>query len=395
MSGRDRHLEARCTMTIRSRGPLHVLILASHGPSLVNFRGPLISAMIKRGWRVTAAAADIDVETRQMLVRLGARPLDTAGSRKGMNPFVDLAYWWSLQKMMKSELPDVVISYTIKPVIWGSLAAKWARIPRVVAMITGLGYAFTRPERPNIKYTVSNVAARVLYRLVLPSVNFVLFQNPDDRDLFRDYAFTPSPGRTGVTAGSGVDLERYAVISRPHRPSFLMLSRLLGAKGVREYAAAAIKLKARWPDARFRLAGYIDVGPDAIRQDELDGWTASGVEFLGLLNDVRPAIAEAGVYVLPSYYREGTPRSILEALAMGRPIITTNMPGCKETVVEGVNGFLVPPRNIEALAEAMERFILDLRLMATMGDASLVLAKEKYDVRKVNQQVLAAIAGDD
>ena len=259
-------------------------------------------------------------------------------------------------------------------------------------MITGLGYAFTPPLRPSLKQFAASLAARMLYRLALPSADHVLFQNPDDRGLFQSLGFTPPPDRVSVTAGSGIDLERFASSPPPGRPSFLMLARLLRAKGVAEYAAAAKRLKVRYPNVDFRLAGPFDQGPDVISASELQRWIADGVSYLGALTDVRSAIADAAVFVLPSY-REGTPRSVLEALATGRAVVTTDTPGCRETVIEGLNGFLVPPRDAAALEAAMERFILDPGLIPAMGRASLALARNKYDVNQVNAQILSVLRG--
>jgi glycosyltransferase involved in cell wall biosynthesis len=187
--------------------------------------------------------------------------------------------------------------------------------------------------------------------------------------------------------GSGVDLEYFAPSPLPEQPVFLMIARLLGAKGVREYAAAALRIRSRRSGARFLLAGYRDGGPDCIRAAELDGWVSEGLEYLGPLGDVRPAIRESSVYVLPSY-REGTPRSVLEAMAMGRPIITADVPGCRETVVHGKNGLLVPPRDPESLAAAMESLIEQPGLRAEMGARSLELCRSKYDVDAVNTALL-------
>lgn len=372
----------------------HALVLAGHAPSLINFRAPLLAALVARGWRVTAAGPDMDPATRAGLEALGVRPVEVTAARTGMNPLADLAYRRALVELFKATRPDVVLAYTAKPVIWGTLAARAAGVPRVVAMITGLGYAFTPPARPDPRQMIAGLAARGLYRLALPRADHVLFQNPDDRDLFARLGFTPDPARVEVIAGSGVDLDRYSPSPPPGRPSFLMLARLLRAKGVAEYAEAARRLAARHPGVAFRLAGPFDPGPDGVGRDELERWIAGGVTYLGALDDVRPAITAAAVYVLPSYYREGTPRSVLEALATGRPVITTDAPGCRETVVDRVNGLLVQPRDVDALEAAMERFILDPGLIAPMGEASLRLARERYDVHRVNAQVIAAMAGE-
>lgn len=188
--------------------------------------------------------------------------------------------------------------------------------------------------------------------------------------------------------GSGVDVADYALAPLPQNPSFLLIARLLGDKGVREYAQAARKVKAQYPDSIFRLVGWIDDNPDAIGQLELDEWVSSGtVEFLGKLADVRPAIADCNVYVLPSY-REGTPRTVLEAMAMGRPVITTDAPGCRETVTDGDNGFLVSVMAVDELAAAMVRFIESPELVASMGERSRLVAEQKYDVHRVNEFML-------
>jgi glycosyltransferase involved in cell wall biosynthesis len=372
----------------------HVLVLAGYAPSLVNFRGPLLAAMVTRGWRVTAAGPQMDKATRDGLLALGAAPVEVAAARAGMNPLADLAYRDALIRLLRTERPDVVLAYTAKPVIWGTLAAKATGIPRVVAMVTGLGYAFTPPGRLDPRHAVASLAARALYRLALPRADHVLFQNPDDRDLFARLGFTPPAGRVEVIAGSGIDLTQYTPSPPPARLSFLMLARLLRAKGVVEYAEAARRLKARYPEVEFRLAGPFDPSPDGVRPAEVERWVSGGLTFLGTLADVRPALAEAAVYVLPSY-REGTPRSVLEALAMGRAVITTDAPGCRETVQDGANGFLVTPRDVNSLLVAMEHFILHPSQARTMGASSLELARSKYDVRLVNDRVIAAISPGD
>lgn len=369
----------------------HVLVLASSAPGLISFRGPLLAALVGEGCRVTAVAPDIGVETRAALSGLGVEPVEIATERQGMNPLADLGYFRVLRDLFQRLRPDVVLAYTAKPVIWGTLAARAAGVPRVVAMITGLGYAFTPPEERSVKHAVAHRAASFLYRLALPRANHVLFQNSDDRDLFQALGFTPPPERVQVIAGSGVDLDHYAPSPPPETLSFLMLARLLKAKGVREYAAAVRSLHRKYPDVEFRLAGPFDAGPDAISQRELDAAIKDGLIYLGPLADVRPALAEAAVFVLPSY-REGTPRSVLEALATARAVITTDAPGCRETIVNGVNGVLVPPRDAAALERAMERLIQTPDLVSTMGRASLDLAQRKYDVHAVNAEIIAALA---
>jgi glycosyltransferase involved in cell wall biosynthesis len=221
----------------------------------------------------------------------------------------------------------------------------------------------------------------------------VFFQNPDDLALFQERGILQPHTPVCVVNGSGVDVASFAVRPLPAAAlagavRFLFIGRLLGDKGVREYAQAARLLKRSHPQVQCALVGWIDSNPNAISQAELDGWVADGsIEFLGRLADVRPAIEACSVYVLPSY-REGTPRTVLEAMAMGRAVITTDAPGCRETVVDGDNGFLVPVHSVDALAEAMARFITDPTLAARMGQRGRQLAEEKYDVHKVNAVML-------
>lgn len=368
----------------------HLVVLASYAPSLVNFRGPLLEELVRRGWRVTAVAPGVDANVNTALANIGVVVVQINLARTGLNPFSDLRYLAAIRQLLRRLQPSVMLSYTAKPVIWGSIAGFLAGVPLRVAMITGLGYAFTPPDAPSLKHKIINRAASLMYRLGLRLCDRVLFQNPDDRALFVEMGLAKSE-QSEVTAGSGIDLDYFKPTPSPDGISFLMVARLLGSKGVREYAAAALALKQRWPKADLRLAGWIDQGPDAITQSELDAWIDAGLNYLGRLEDVRPALTDTAVFVLPSF-REGTPRSVLEALATGRAVITTDAPGCRETVEHGVNGFLVEPRDVNSLVQAMERFMIDPNLAANMGARSLELVREKYDVRRVNDQVIAALS---
>lgn len=259
------------------------------------------------------------------------------------------------------------------------------RVPRRFALITGLGYAFTAGRKGFSVWLV-----RHLYAFGLSGVTKVFFQNPDDQSVFRDLGLVRATTPSFVVNGSGVDLEEFRTAPILDGPAtFLMIGRLLGDKGVREYANAARRVRSRHPEARFLLAGWIDENPDAISNEELEQWIEEGcVEFLGKLDDVRPAIAVSTVYVLPSY-REGTPRTVLEAMAMGRPVITTDAPGCRQTVRDGENGFLVPVGSVDALVSAMESFIAKPPLAHSMGRASRQRAELVFDVHKVNRAILA------
>jgi len=364
------------------------LLIASFPDSLIKFRGPLLRALVAKGLDVHVAAPDLaDVpDIRTELEALGITLHGISLKRTGTNPVADLATVAELWRLMRRIRADYVLGYTIKPVIYGSMAAWLANVPNRFALVTGLGYAFTG-EASGKRCLLRRLIQR-LYRFGLSKSRKVFFQNPDDEALFRQLGLLPADIPSCVVNGSGVDVADYALAPLPEKPSFLLIARLLGDKGVREYAQAARKVKAQYPDAVFRLVGWIDDNPDAISQQELDGWVNTGtVEFLGKLADVRPAIADCNVYVLPSY-REGTPRTVLEAMAMGRPVITTDAPGCRETVTDGDNGFLVPVKAVDELAAAMVRFIENPELVAGMGERSRLVAEQKYDVHRVNEFML-------
>jgi glycosyltransferase involved in cell wall biosynthesis len=206
--------------------------------------------------------------------------------------------------------------------------------------------------------------------------------------LFRRIGLLRGRQKVGRINGSGVDLDYFTVAPQPSSVSFLMISRLLKHKGLVELAAATRRLKAEHPEVSVHLVGYIDSSPDAITETELQEFIASGIQFDGRMKDVRPAIRAASVSVLPSYYPEGTPRSLLEGMAMGRAIITTDAPGCRETVRDEVNGLLLPPRDVDALFKAMVRFAKDPGLAVKMGKESRKFAEEKFDVNRVNDDLI-------
>jgi glycosyltransferase involved in cell wall biosynthesis len=228
-----------------------------------------------------------------------------------------------------------------------------------------------------------------MYRAALAGASSVFFQNNDNLQTLSRAGILPSDTPTKVVAGSGVDLSHFSPAQLPAQISVLMIARLLGDKGAREYAAAAAEIRQSRPDILFKLVGWFDEGnPDSISRSEMDSWIRSGaIEYLGAAQDVRPALRNCSIYVLPSYH-EGMPRSVLEALATGRPVITTDVPGCRETVAHGVNGLLVPPRNPSALADALTVLVNDPSLCERMGVASLALAQKKFDVNIVTAQMI-------
>lgn len=371
------------------------LMISSFLPSVLNFRGKLLETIHQQGCEIHIIAPDLasfSAEHKKLL-ELGYFLHEVSMQRTGTNPVADLKTLGSMYSLIKKIKPDYVLSYTIKPVIYGTLAAWLAQVPHRYALITGLGYAFQNVEQGS-KRNVFQILVHGLYQQALSRSHKAFFQNPDDLKLFQDLKLLNDRIPTVIVNGSGVNVTDFNVLPLPIaadqkiKISFLLIARLLVDKGVHEYAEAAKIIKHKYPHVEFNLVGWIDENPSAIRQQELDQWVASNtLNYWGKLSDVRPAIAESSVYVLPSY-REGTPRTVLEAMAMGRAIITTDAPGCRETVTDGDNGFLVEVKSVESLVKAMEKFILQPELIAKMGSRSRQIALHKYDVHQVNTHMM-------
>ncbi|WP_340600814.1 glycosyltransferase family 4 protein [Acinetobacter sp. HZNU-JH01] len=370
------------------------LIVASYLPSVLNFRGKLLEAIAKQGIDVHIVCPDFTLfpEEARQLKQLGYSLHEIPMQRTGTNPVADFKTLVAMYVLMKKIKPDYVLSYTIKPVIYGTLAAWLAKVPHRFALITGLGYAFQNVESG--KRSIFQKLVHGLYARALKHTEKVFFQNPDDLKLFHDMHLLNVNKPSVVVNGSGVNVQDFTVVEPPKsnsgqiKISFLLIARLLVDKGVREFAEAAKQIKQIYPETEFHLVGWIDENPTAITQQELDEWIADGrLKYWGKLSDVRPAIEVSSVYVLPSY-REGTPRTVLEAMAMGRAIITTNAPGCKETVIHGDNGYLVEVRSVQSLLEAMKILIDSPELIAKMGKRSREIALNKYDVDAVNKHML-------
>jgi len=365
------------------------LLIGSFALSLFKFRKDLIKSMIERGIDVHVAlpVAEEDDWIVEQLEEMGAQVHKLFMVRTGTNPIGDLFSLFELWRLMRRIQPSHVLSYTIKPVVYGSLAARLAGVPNRYALVTGRGYAF---EGNQGLFHVGGLA-RWMYKVALNHVATVMFQNSDDEELFVSTKVIAPDKSTRVLNGSGVNLDEYPVAPLPEGVSFLLIARLLGAKGIREFVAAARQVKNECPDAIFKVVGWIDDNPDSISSQELGEWQDEAIiEFLGKQVDVRPAIESCNVYVLPSY-REGTPRTVLEAMSMGRPVITTDAPGCREPVTDGDNGFLVPVGSADVLASAMLCFVETPSLMTTMGERSREIAEERYDVHKVNEAMLGAM----
>jgi glycosyltransferase involved in cell wall biosynthesis len=362
-----------------------IIVIGSYAESLINFRGSLLKAMVENGAEVFACAPNASHDLQEKLKVLGVKYRNVPIDRVSLNPLNDFNTILKLYSLFRELKPDVILCYTIKPVIYGSLIGRIIGIPRIFSIITGIGYAFSDS---GLKEKLINVLVRVLYKLSITGNKRVFFQNPDDRDLFQKFGLVGGFEKVALINGSGVDLDFFHPAPFPEDISFLLIARLIKDKGVGEYIEAIKIVKKKYSQVRFCLAGWIDEGSQGISRSSLDTWIKEGaVEYLGKLDDVRPAIAAASVYLLPSYH-EGTPRTVLEAMSMGRPIITTDAPGCRETTEHGRNGFLIPVRDSVALAEAMEQFIRNPTLIKKMGNESRNIVEDKYDVHKVNTDLM-------
>ncbi len=357
-----------------------------------NMRRELLMAVASRGHQITVVAPEAPEVMSAPLAAISAEYRQWHVNRTGIDPLGDLASARRLFEILRAERPDVVLFYQIKAVLLGPAMAKLAGVRHVVALVNGLGAVF---DAHGFGLTWKARLARRIYGLSLRRVDTIVFQNSDDPKLLRSHGLLSARANTTVVPGSGVDLVLLTPRELHHGPpTFTLISRLLVSKGIREFVAAARLVRARHPEARFRLVGQLEAAthPDGVKQQELDQWIAEGlVEYTGFTNDVRGVLSATTVFVLPSYYREGVPRTNLEALAMGLPIVTTNWVGCRDTVVDRINGFLVEPKDVSALANRMARYLEDPALAAIHGRASRALAERTFDVHRVNEMMLRAL----
>ena len=367
----------------------HILIIASHGPSLVNFRLNLIKTLLSKSYKVSVASPSDNFKKnlQKKLKVLGIKINYFSLTRAGMNLFKEFKSILELLRIIKYSKPSVIISYTAKPVIYTGFVLKF--FPKIIyyPLITGLGYAFTDNNSFN-KNLFRNIMI-FLYRVGLKKSKKIIFQNKNDKKLFLQLRIVKDKKKTFIVNGSGVDLNAYPFSGLPSRHIFLMIARLLIHKGIREYFKAAIIVKKLFPNIKFRLIGDFDQNPTSINMKELRFWIKKAkIEYLRKKNSVKSALKACRYFVLPSY-REGTPRSILEALSTGRPIITTDSPGCRETVIHGKNGLLVPVKNATALAKAMIKLLNENeKNIKKMAKESYLIAKNKFEIGKVNKSML-------
>ena len=367
----------------------HILIIASNGSSLINFRLNLIKDLLGKGHKVSVASpkTNLPKNFQKVLQNLNIKIHNFSLSSTGLNILKDFLSCVQIYKIINNSKPDIIISYTIKPVIYTGFILWFLKKIIYYPMITGLGYAFI--DRHSIKHKILKYLTFNLYKLALKKSEKIIFQNKDDRSLFIKLKIIKNKNLTHIVNGSGVDLSAYPFSKLPPEPIFLMISRLLIDKGVREYFQAAKIVRSSYPNAQFKLAGYFDKNPACISHDELKSWIKDGsIQYLGEIESVQAILKSCRYFILPSY-REGTPRSTLEALSSGRPVITTDVAGCRETVVHEKNGLLVPVKDQVALANAMIKLLekSDDKI-ETMARESFLIAKNKYEINKVNKSII-------
>ena len=372
-----------------------IVLIGTAASSVLGFRASLIKALLAQQYSVYAFVSEYTQDELDKVAALGAIPVTYQLKRGGLNPLIDIKATYELSKKIKQIAPALVFSYFAKPVIFGTLAANIARVPKIIGMLEGLGYTFTaQPKGLSKKTQLIKSVQVLLYKLALPQLNKLIFLNSDDpKDLLDKYNIKVK--QVEILGGIGLDLEEYAYqpVENIKQPiNFIFVGRLLKEKGIHDFVSAAKIVKDNYPDTQFTVLGAIDTSNlGALKQSELDELIdLQVVNYSGQVDNVKDWIVKADVFVLPSY-REGLPLSTQEAMAIGRAVITTDVPGCRETVVNGVNGFLVEKWNPQALAEKMTYFIENPEQVAIMGNKSYKIAQEKFDANEVNERLLSIL----
>lgn len=363
---------------------MKIAVLSSHTPSLFWFRADMMLAFKKVGCEVVAVGNEPEEIWKNKFDDLGITYRKIEVNRNGTNPLSDIKTLFSIRNVLREERPDKIFCYQAKTVIYGCLSAKMLGIKEVYPLIAGVGSAFLAK---GFKASVIKNILVAEYRLSLKFAKRIFFQNKDDSQTFVELKII-SPESIVYINGSGVNTEIFQPTALPNAPAFLNISRLIKDKGIREYLEACRIVRNEHPEYRCLLVGPFDTNPTALTQEELSSYIDDGsVEYFGEQSDVKPFIDQCSIYVLPSYH-EGTPKTVLEAMSCGRAVITTDAPGCRETVKNGFNGLLVPPTDHNKLAEAMLELAEKTDLVKAMGINGRKMAEEKFSVKIVNNTII-------
>ena len=368
---------------------MRIVVAGGYAPSLLSLRGPLLKRLVALGHEVHALAPLHTPDVGPQLEALGVEYSIIPLAPGVFNPFADISSLLHFKQIMHRINPDLVFSYSFKPVVFGALSARMAWVAhkkRVYGMVTGLGYDFLRDS--GLLRSVRFAVTKSMYRSGLRACDGVIFQKDEDESLFRTLNLLPDHAETTVINGTGVDLEEYDVAPLPETPSFLCRSELRASMGVREYAAAALRLKKQYPEIPFRLLGLLTDKDDAIPESEVNSWREGGLDIVGATEDERAEIARSSVFVWPSH-RESAPQPVLRAMAMGRAVIAADAPGCREAVEFGSNGLLVPFGDEQGLVDAMQTLINDPSQVAAMGASGRALVEDRFDAQAHNDALLS------
>lgn len=365
-----------------------VLFLANAAFTISNFRIELIEDLKRKGFDVYIICPEGDNKSDVAFKRVGATVIPINVNRNGSNPLSDILYFFSLFRKISSLKPDFILNYTIKPLLYGSISSFFLKKDlKVMSNITGVGYVFSG----------ASFHQKLIRSIILPFLRFALknndvvfFQNKDDYQLYREFDLLSDRNTIELLNGSGVNLKKFEPRTDSYsKLTFIFIGRFMKDKGIFNFIEAARYLKKKYGSSvSFMMFGNVDSNPESLSKSEIENLIADNVfDRICATDDIYGVLKNNAVVVLPSY-REGTPKSVLEGLACGLPVITTDAPGCKETVIEGFNGFLVPVNNTEHLINSCESFVEDSELIKNFGRNSRVLAEEKFDVNLVNRNIL-------
>lgn len=366
--------------------------LTGHAPSVYMFRLDCMKYLQANGFEVAVLAPEPPEEWEQAFEQHGISYTQVALSKNSTNPFSDISAYFDIKKKLKAIQPDIVFCDHAKMIIYGLLAAKRLKIKNRLVMMGGVGSVLRDPPE-SLKRKLVKLLLTIEYRVSLPLADRIFFQNEDDFQLFESYHMAKR-SQAVMVPGSGINLERFPYTPMPDNHDFLFVGRLIRDKGLMEYMQAGRTLRKSIPDAKLHVIGYFDANQTMLSISDLQPYIDDGtVVFHGKQDNVLPYLQQSFAFVLPSYH-EGTPRSVLEALSVGRPVITTDAPGCRETVINDKNGFLVPVKDAQALADAMLQLCRHPKLTQEMAKASRAYAESKFDVNivcEITQKTISEI----